>query len=77
MTPAQNERNGALYAAARSGETGSLTVDRVSNESLHADAGWRNHDWREDGEERRALRYRALKEPWPRVGPRLRSAPPG
>jgi hypothetical protein len=33
VTPAQNERNGALYAAARSCETGSLTVDRVSNEA--------------------------------------------
>jgi len=34
MTPAQNERNGALYAAARSCETGSLTVDRVSNDGM-------------------------------------------
>ena len=33
--------------------------------------------WREDGEERRALRYLALEEPWPQVGSRLRSAPPG
>ena len=32
--PAQNERNGALYTVARSRETGSLTVDRVSNEGL-------------------------------------------
>jgi len=34
VTPAQNERNGALYTVARSRETGSLTVDRVSNEGL-------------------------------------------
>jgi hypothetical protein len=34
VTPAQNERNGALYTAARACETGSLTVDRVSNEGL-------------------------------------------
>jgi hypothetical protein len=34
VTPAQNERNGALYTAARSCETGSLSAERVSNEGL-------------------------------------------
>jgi len=34
VTPAQNERNRALYTVARSCETGSLLVDRVSNEGL-------------------------------------------
>ena len=34
VTPAQNERNSALYTAARSCETGSLSVDRVSNEGM-------------------------------------------
>ena len=34
VTPAQNERNHELYTVARSCETGSLTVDRVSNEGM-------------------------------------------
>ena len=34
VTPAQGDRNSALYAAARTCENGSLRVERVSNEGM-------------------------------------------
>jgi hypothetical protein len=34
LTPAQQERNNALWTAARSCETGSLSVVRMSNEGV-------------------------------------------
>jgi hypothetical protein len=34
VTPAQSERNSALYTAARTCENGSLWVERVSNEGM-------------------------------------------